>query len=246
MIVKRRRRIRMDKFSTWTDLKDLKMAFIPVGSLEQHGYHLPIGTDSIIAEAIANELGNIFEDSFVVPVLPYSASFEHHNFPGSISLRSTTIILVIEDVVKSLERMGIQKCIIINGHGGNYLLGNVAQEMNVDRHRLMIAPNRHHWENAYKKAGVSSTISEDMHAGEGETSILLHLIKEKNVVREDMYLDVESLKRDLLTVVGMKPYTNTGTIGFPTRATAEKGELLLHHLANQIKLTVEEFVNLGT
>jgi creatinine amidohydrolase len=236
----------MDKFSTWTDLNNLRIGFIPVGSLEQHGYHLPINTDSIIAEAIANELGNFFKDSFIAPVLPYSASYEHSDFPGSISLQSTTIISIIKDVVHSLERMGIQKCIIINGHGGNYLLGNISQEMNVDRHRLMVAPNRKHWENAYKNAGISSSISEDMHAGEGETSILLHLSKEKNIVKKDKYVDVESSRRDFLTVVGMKPYTKTGAIGYPTRANAEKGEMLLHHLVKQIESTVREFVNLGT
>ncbi len=141
--------------------------------------------------------------------------------------------------------MGIQKCIIINGHGGNYLLGNIAQEMNVNRHRLMVAPNRKHWENAYKEAGILSAISEDMHAGEGETSILLHLFNDQNVVKTEKYIDIESRKRDLLNVVGMKYYTETGAIGFPTRATAEKGELLLHHLSRQIEQTVKEFIHLA-
>jgi creatinine amidohydrolase len=236
----------MDKFSTWTDLNGLKIGLIPIGSLEQHGHHLPIATDSIIAEALANELGKSLENSFVIPALPYSASFEHSSFPGSISLRSTTIISVVKDIVHSLERMGIEKCIIVNGHGGNYLLGNIAQEMNVDKHRLLITPNKKHWENAYREAGISSTTSEDMHAGEAETSILLHLYKENNVVRKENYTDVESPKRDLLTVLGMKPYTKTGAIGFPTRATAKKGEILLHHLTKQIELTVKEFINLDT
>jgi creatinine amidohydrolase len=231
----------MNKNSTWTEIKGIDVAFLPIGSLEQHGYHLPIGTDSIIAEAVANECAKQFDHAFVVPTLPYSASFEHAAFPGSISLRSTTIIAVIQDIVHSLERMGVSKIVIINGHGGNYLLGNIAQEINVEKPRLLVAPNRKHWEKAYEQAGISTTPSRDMHAGEGETSILMYLLDE-GIVKLDQRVDVDSPERDLLTAYGMKPYTKTGAIGFPTRANAEKGKVLLRALSDQISITVKKFL----
>lgn len=234
----------MNAFSTWPELKQVDIAFLPVGSVEQHGHHLPINTDSIIAEAVANKLAKRFDHAFVVPTLPYSASFEHAAFPGSISLRSTTIISVIQDIIHSLERSGVKKVVIVNGHGGNYLLGNVAQEMNVDGPRILVTPSRKHWDQAYERAGISTTISHDMHAGEGETSLLLHLLQ-KGTVRSDKFTDVDSPQRDLLTVVGMKPYTKTGAIGFPTRANAEKGKALLHALTDEIYITVKEFLNLA-
>ncbi|SDZ38745.1 creatininase family protein [Thermoactinomyces sp. DSM 45892] len=232
----------MNPLSTWTDLKNIGVAFLPIGSTEQHGHHLPIYTDSIIAEAVASECAKHFNHAFVCPVLPFSASFEHVHFPGSISLRSTTIIAVVQDIVSSLERMGIKKIVIINGHGGNYLLGNIAQEMNMDHSRLLVTPNRYHWENAYKQAGISSTVSEDMHAGEGETSILMHLLDE-GIIKIDQLIDIKSSRRDLLTVYGMKKYTETGAIGFPSRGNSIKGKMLLESLALEISITVKEFLN---
>jgi creatinine amidohydrolase len=234
----------MDAFSTWPELKQVDIAFLPVGSLEQHGYHLPINTDSIIAEAVANKLAKRFDRAFVVPTLPYSCSFEHAAFPGSISLRSTTIISVVQDIIHSLERSGVRKVVIVNGHGGNMLLGNIAQEINVDGPRILLTPSRRHWDQAYEIAGISTTISRDMHAGEGETSLLLYLLEE-GIVRLDKFMDVDSPLRDLLTVVGMKPYTKTGAIGFPTRANAKKGKALLHALTDEIYITVKKFLNLA-
>lgn len=230
----------MNQYSVWSELKKIDIAFLPIGSTEQHGHHLPISTDRIIAEAVANECAKHFDNSFVCPTLPFSASFEHAAFPGSISLDSITIIMVVKDIIRSLERMGAKKIVIINGHGGNYLLGNLAQEMNVDAPRILVAPSRSHWERAYERAGISSTVSRDMHAGEGETSILMHLLAEG--VKQDQFIDVDTPKRDLLTVHGMKPYTETGAIGFPSRASKEKGEKLLNSLSDEIAKTVKEFL----
>lgn len=233
----------MNSYSTWPEIKEATVAILPIGLLEQHGLHLPIGTDRIIAEAIAEGLVKELDGAFLLPALPFSASYEHAHFPGSVSLQSMTIIMVMRDIIESLERMGIQKCIVVNGHGGNMLLGNIAQEMNVDQPRLLVTPLRQHWENAFKKAGISTTISRDMHAGEAETSILLHLLGEK-FIRTDRMMDIDSPQRDLLTAVGMKPYTETGAIGFPTRANAQKGEMLLQALINEIHRTAEAFLAL--
>ncbi|MBS7531183.1 creatininase family protein [Hazenella sp. IB182353] len=236
----------MNPYSTWNDLQHIDLALFPIGSLEQHGYHLPINTDSLIAEAIANQLAKaLTHRSFVVPNLPFSSSFEHVHFPGSISLRSETIIHVVKDVIHSLERMGVKKCVIVNGHGGNMLLGNIAQEMNVNFPKLLITPSRKHWDRAYEKANLSTTISRDMHAGEGETSILLSLLQE-GIIKTDHFQDVDSPRRDLFQVLGIKPYSETGTIGFPTQANAEKGRALLNALTDEIQLTVEEFLNIGS
>lgn len=229
----------MDSLSSWNELTDVNVAFLPIGATEQHGYHLPISTDALIAEAIANELSKRFEPSYCVPVLPYSASFEHADFPGCISLRIHTLTAVVTDIVQSLKRSGISHVVIINGHGGNHLLRNIVQELNAEDPRTVWGPfpNRRHWEEAYRAAGISETISRDMHAGEGETSLIMHLMPK--AVKEDKRSDCDVPNRPLLETVGMKPYTESGTIGFPTRATAEKGRLLLQSLTDQIASTLE-------
>lgn len=229
----------MDSLSSWNELTDVNVAFLPIGATEQHGYHLPISTDALIAEAIANELSKRFEPSYCVPVLPYSASFEHADFPGCISLRIHTLTAVVTDIVQSLKRSGISHVVIINGHGGNHLLRNIVQELNAEDPRTVWGPfpNRRHWEEAYRAAGIRETISRDMHAGEGETSLIMHLMPK--AVKEDKRSDCDVPNRPLLETVGMKPYTESGTIGFPTRATAEKGRLLLQSLTDQIASTLE-------
>lgn len=229
----------MDSLSSWNELTDVNVAFLPIGATEQHGYHLPISTDALIAEAIANELSKRFGPSYCVPVLPYSASFEHADFPGCISLRIHTLTAVVTDIVQSLKRSGISHVVIINGHGGNHLLRNIVQELNAEDPRTVWGPfpNRRHWEEAYRAAGIRETISRDMHAGEGETSLIMHLMPK--AVKEDKRSDCDVPNRPLLETVGMKPYTESGTIGFPTRATAEKGRLLLQSLTDQIASTLE-------
>jgi creatinine amidohydrolase len=229
----------MNALSPWNALADAKLAFLPIGATEQHGYHLPLNTDGIIADAIANELSKRFEPSYCVPLLPYSASFEHADFPGCISLRIRTLTAVVTDIVQSLKRSGISNIVIINGHGGNHLLRNIVQELNADDPQTVWGPfpNRRHWEEAYRVAGISETISRDMHAGEGETSLMMYLRPE--AVKEDRRSDCDAPDRPFLETVGMKPYTESGAVGFPTRATAEKGRLLLQALTDQIASTLE-------
>lgn len=232
----------MNPKSTWPEIQKPTIGILPVGSLEQHGHHLPLETDRIIADAVCMELGKKIKGSFLAPALPYSASFEHSAYPGSISLRSSTILQVIEDIINSFERMGIQQTLIFSGHGGNMLLGNLAQELNVDKPRVLVTPSRDHWDKAYKRAGITVGISEDMHAGEGETSILLYL--NERVVKKG-YVDVESSKRELFSVLGIKPYTPTGAIGKPTKASIEKGKKLLEALVEEIYQTTKAFIKIG-
>lgn len=115
-------------------------------------------------------------------------------------------------------------------------------------YHLFVAPSRQ----AYTRAGISSSISLDMHAGEGETSIVLHLANEgvikldqlvttEGIVKQDHVVDVESTERTLLTVHGMKAYTKTGTIGFPSMVTVDKGEVLLEALVSEISETAKGF-----
>mgnify|MGYP001169824048 CR=1 FL=1 len=231
----------MNPLSTWNELTNVKLAFLPIGATEQHGHHLPLNTDGIIAEALASELSKRFEPSYCVPLLPYSASFEHADFPGCISLRIHTFTAVVTDIVHSLKRSGISNIVIINGHGGNHLLRNIVQELNAEDPRTVWGPfpNRRHWDEAYRAAGMTETISRDMHAGEGETSLMMHLMPE--AVKEGKREDCDSPDRTFLETVGMKPYTQNGAIGFPTRATAEKGSLLFQSLTDQITSTIEEF-----
>lgn len=108
--------------STWTEvetyLTQSKGIIIPIGSTEQHGPTGLIGTDAICAEAIAKGVGE-HTQTMVAPTINVGMALHHTSFPGTISLRPSTLILVIRDYLTSLTKAGFQKFFFLNGHGGN-------------------------------------------------------------------------------------------------------------------------------
>jgi creatinine amidohydrolase len=202
-----------------------KVAVLPVGSFEQHGGHLPLSTDTLVACAIARRIADDY-DLMLLPPVTVSCSHEHAGFAGSVSISSSTLCAIVRDVATSLDQAGIPNLVVVNCHGGNYALSNVVQEANLARRRMLLFPLGEDWDDARAAAGLDTGNQEDMHGGEAETSILLADAPE--VVRAsyvDADFDVHD-RRHLLTT-GMAGYTKTGIIGRPSLATAEKGRALL-------------------
>jgi creatinine amidohydrolase len=108
--------------STWTEVETYLQTstgiIIPIGSTEQHGPTGLIGTDAISAEAIAQSVGTATQ-AIVAPTINVGMALHHTDFPGTISLRPSTLILVIRDYLTCLTRSGFTKFFFINGHGGN-------------------------------------------------------------------------------------------------------------------------------
>jgi creatinine amidohydrolase len=108
--------------STWTEvetyLQTSQGIIIPIGSTEQHGPTGLIGTDAICAEAIAIAVGEATQ-ALVAPTINVGMALHHTGFPGTMSLRPSTLILVIRDYLTTLTRSGFTKFFFINGHGGN-------------------------------------------------------------------------------------------------------------------------------
>lgn len=215
--------------STEEAARGATVAVLPVGSFEQHGRILPLSTDTIVACAVAQVVAERY-DLFLLPPITMSCSHEHADFTGTVSIGTQTLIRVIRDVQESLEQRGIRQLVLVNGHGGNYVLGNIVQEANVAEPRMVLFPHRDDWSTARKAAGMVTDGHEDMHGGELETSILLQVAPE--LVREG-YQDEDWIasERTHLHITGMAGYTESGLIGRPSLATAEKGRLVLEQLA---------------
>ena len=210
-----------------------KVAVLPVGSFEQHGGFLPLVTDTIVACLIARRLSTDY-GLLLLPPVTLSCSQEHSGFAGTVSISVETLIAVVNDVAESLRRSGIERLAIVNGHGGNYVLANVVQQANLAGPRMTLYPGRMEWDAARAAAGLQSSTSEDMHAGELEVSLLLHAYPEL-VGEEFRDGDWQASPRPHLLVTGMRGYTESGVIGRPSLATAEKGRLLLDSLARSFK-----------
>jgi creatinine amidohydrolase len=206
------------------------VAMLPVGSFEQHGDHLPLATDTIIACIIANRLAATY-NALLLPPITMSCSHEHEGFDGTVSISSRTLIAIIDDVQSSLARSGIKYLVLVNGHGGNYVLSNVAQEANVVERRAALFPGREDFRIARECAEMETTASEDMHGGEWETSILLH--SHPHLVRSTYsQSDHDAPQRPHLLITGIRAYATRGIVGRPSVASAAKGRAALDSLTS--------------
>jgi creatinine amidohydrolase len=207
-----------------------QVAVLPVGSFEQHGPYLPLATDTLVACAVAREIAEAYPVHLLPPVT-MACSHEHAAWPGTVSISSVTLHAVVRDIADSLRRSGIETLVVVNGHGGNYVLGNVVQESSARGERMALFPAAEDWETALERAGVLTSLLTDMHAGEIETSILLHAHPELIRPGYETSDFVADDRRHLLTL-GMSGYTESGVIGRPSLGSAEKGKALLASLAD--------------
>ena len=166
-----------------------------------------------------------------------SCSHEHSAWPGTVSISATTLMSMISDIDDSVRRSGTAALILVNGHGGNYALSNVVQEANAHGHRMALFPAGQDWKDARSAAQLETTMHEDMHAGEIETSILLHAHPE--LVR-DGYETADSIADDRrhLLITGMSGYTTSGVIGRPSLGSADKGKAVLASLVHSFADTL--------
>jgi creatinine amidohydrolase len=206
-----------------------QVAVLPVGSFEQHGPYLPLATDTLVACAVARSVAATYPVHLLPPVT-VSCSHEHAAWPGTVSISSVTLHAVVRDIATSLGHSGVDALVLVNGHGGNYVLGNVVQEAGVRGERMALFPAAEDWEAARVRAGVATSLLTDMHAGEIETSVLLHAHPEYLRPGWETADFVADDRRHLLSL-GMSAYTDSGVIGRPSLASAEKGEKLLASLA---------------
>lgn len=215
------------------------VAVLPVGSFEQHGPYLPLGTDTLIATAIASAISQ-HHNVFQLPPVAFSCSHEHGAYPGTMSISATTLAAIVADIIESLAQQNIAGLIVVNGHGGNAVLTNVVQQANHPKNPVKVGlyPSREDWTEARAAAGIHSSNHDDMHAGELETSILL--ATHPNYLRDGWQTsDHTANDRRYLTSLGIHAYAPTGVIGSPSQATAAKGSSALDHLGRNADTLIE-------
>ncbi len=216
------------------------LAVLPVGSLEQHGPHLPVITDTRTAWEISVRAARIAAESMPVLVLPgmWSGMSEHHlPFGGTISLSFSEFRGVLSGVARSLRAIGFSRLLLVNGHGGNIdPLAVAARELAVEYGMPIVATTP--WFIAADAiAAELETAKGPQHACEAETSVMLAMMAD--AVKTDRF---EEAVRQAPPRVPARPgfsrfwsfserAPSTGVMGDPRPATAEKGERLLDAMA---------------
>lgn len=153
---------------------------LPTGATEQHGPHLPIGTNSLVVERLANIAAEVARHQIpivVAPVLPFGSSAHHLPFGATMSLSSETYLRVMNELLDSVAASGFRRVFILNGHGGNHELMQVAARDAALKHDITVAAGSY-WSIAWEAlidAGAGKIGRLPGHAGAFETSLMLSL-----------------------------------------------------------------------
>ncbi len=207
---------------------------VPVGSCEQHGRHLPLGTDSLMAERLAFDLSAEF-GVLVAPTLNYGVNVDtEQDYAGTGSLRRKTLHRVLNDLLATWEGHGFDEFILIsaNFHDPNLdALTSVVTEH--ARVRVVDLQSVRIGQFLERQRGPE-------HAGEAETSVMLYLapdlVREGEI--EDFHLDPKQFRRYLRGRMPRPPSGCTGAIGHPSAASAEKGEQIYHYVLDKIRTKI--------
>ncbi len=237
---------------TWPEaqsrLKEVDVALLPVGSIEQHGPHLPLDTDAFDAEYLAHKVAEACSDPkpLVLPLLPYGVSYHHEDFSGTISVSPETLAQMVYDIGISVAHHGIVKLVIINGHGGNSpALNFAAQMINRDTHMFTCVDTG---ESSDPDIHALVETPNDVHAGEIETSTSMavrpSLVKldaaRKFIPRfSNRYLNFTS-KRKVNWYTHTARISPDGVLGDPTKASREKGERIWKLMIGNLVEFVED------
>lgn len=228
---------------------------LPLGSVEQHGNHLPLGTDTLLAHSVSLTAAERLAGT--VAVLPppwYGFSAHHMRFAGSITLRAETLMAVAEDIVGSLVGHGFRRILIVNGHGGNGgVIDVLASTLGYRHHgKARIAALTYFQLARDVIAGLRQSEPGGMgHACEFETAMVQHIRPE--LVKIDraavIYPDPGSayLTTDLLGGSAIRVYHDfadlspSGTLGDPSLATPEKGGQFFAAVVSELAAFIEDF-----
>ena len=223
----------------------IDIAVIPLGSVEQHGSHLPIGTDCVLAQNFARAIAEKF-NALLLPVLPVSTCYEHKGKMGNVWMRPSTYYTMLQDIILCLREQGFRKILLVPGHGGIFITNPAIREINAMYDDILVVKV------PLLEAPIEKTVLEnkesELHAGESETSFILHfnenLVKKERMAENDCTPDA---LQSFLDYASVHQLTKNGVWGKPSLATKEKGKKLFElYVGEAVKYVERVFQIAGT
>lgn len=235
--------------------REQTILLLPLGSVEQHGRHLPVGTDTMLATEIACAAASRLKGRAIVLPPPWYGLSDHHmRFPGTITLRAETLLALVADIGESVAAHGFRRLVLLNGHGGNAALVEVLASVIGRRFygRARVAGLTYFQLARDQIAKLRTTAEGGMgHACEFETSLMQHLRPELVAIEkaETCYPDPgsEFLSTDLLGGSRVRSYLDfgdlsaSGTLGDPLAASSEAGARFHGVVVDELVRFLEDF-----
>ena len=233
--------------ATWPEARDHmrrgSAAILALGAHEQHGPHLPLSTDTVMAGALARRIAEQV-DALLLPAIPFGEAWNNSGFPGTISVSAETVTALVTDIGRSLQASGVRALVVVNGHFGNRAPLEVAarQLLTAQQFPVLVLDYPGLAQLANDICDSQPAGPSFYHADEVETSIMLALwpaaVRMERAVAEYPTFP---------PTFGAEPiylhtFCKTGVFGDPTQATAPKGQRLLDGLAEASMKVVAAFL----
>jgi creatinine amidohydrolase len=235
-------------YLTWTQIAALPdrahtVIVLPAGSIEQHGPHLPCAVDSVIAAGVmGHALARLPAEvpAYALPPITFGKSCEHLHFPGTVTIDGATLQKTVEDIGESVYRMGFKRLLIVNAHGGQpQVMEMAARELRLRHGDYMVLPHF-----AWRVPHVAGKyLSEQerrlaMHAGHAETALMMALAPHTVHMQHAVANVPPEFPSKVLSADGRpacawtaRDFGESGVIGDPLPATPEQGQAILESLA---------------
>ena len=244
---------------TWPEIREAvahaRVAVLPVGTVEQHGPHLPLVTDVLTATEMSRRaVEAIPSEAVLMPSVYYSFNEHHMDFPGTIAVEGETIVNYITDIGLSLAHHGFRKILLVNGHGSNVPFLDIAARNITIKSEAICAMVP--WWSLIPRTLLQELRESEFpggmaHGCELETSVLLHLkpelVQMDKAEKDISFQPTEFFYWDLQAPSPIhfqewfSRYSRTGTVGDPTKATPEKGRQFVEAVVERMTALIREF-----
>ena len=229
--------------------KEKGVVVLPIGAVEQHGPHLPVYTDTLIAEGMVTSIFEHFtpEDNiWLLPPVPYGKSNEHFGKPGVMTLSAQTLQQVILDIGKSVKASGFRRLVLFNTHGGNIdVLNMMAREIRIETGLMVFRMNAMDFKAELEDLYSTEELQYGIHGGDVETSMILAIEEgwvqmDKAPVEYYSYNQPVDIKGGPYAAWLIDDLSASGISGEAALATKEKGSETIDRLGRKMAGTLQE------